>query len=329
MSSIRVADLADGVAAGDRVAIGRALTLVESTREEDRSAAAELLSACTPHSGNALRVGITGAPGVGKSTLIESLGMMLIREGRRIAVLAVDPTSTISRGSILGDKTRMQQLAAEERAFIRPSPSGGTPGGTALRTRETMLVLEAAGYDTVFVETVGVGQTETAVHTMVDFFLLLALAGAGDELQGIKRGIVELADAVAITKADGDNKAAAQRARIQLKNALDLFPPQPSGWKPRVHVCSAATGDGLDRLWQTVLDHEVHARASGYFAQRRSEQARHWFHQTLEQGLRDSFYGDSRIGERMRELEDVVLAGDKSAAEAAEDLLAMWRDRGR
>ena len=324
-----IVDLAEGVLSGDRVAIGRALTLVESTREEDRPAAAELLSACTPRSGNSLRVGITGAPGVGKSTLIEALGVMLIRDGRRVAVLAVDPTSALTRGSILGDKTRMQQLAAEANAFIRPSPSGGMPGGTALRTREMMLVLEAAGYDTVFVETVGVGQTETAVHTMVDFFLLLALAGAGDELQGIKRGIVELADAVAITKADGENRAAAQRARIQLRNALDLFPPQASGWKPRVHVCSAATGDGLDRLWQTVLDHEAHGRASAYFEERRREQARHWFHQALEQGLRDSFYGDPRIGERMRELEDVVVTGGKSAAEAAETLLEIWRARGR
>ncbi len=325
MSTTPPARLIDGVLAGDRVALGRSITLVESARAEDREAAAQLLTACMPQAENSLRIGVTGVPGVGKSTFIETLGMRLIREGRRVAVLAVDPTSTVSRGSILGDKTRMQQLAAEENAFIRPSPSGGTPGGIAMRTRETIFLVEAAGYDIVFVETVGVGQSETAVHTMVDFFLLLALAGAGDELQGIKRGIVELADAVAITKSDGDNKAAAQRACIHFQNALKFFPAPSSGWEPQVHTCSALTGEGLDRVWETILEYEARSRESGFFEQRRKEQARHWFHHRLQYGLREAFFENPRIAKRLKVLEDAVVAGRISAAAAADDLLTLCR----
>ncbi len=325
MRDLQLQDLTDGVFAGDRVALARAITLVESVRPADREPAARLLTACLPRSGRSLRVGITGVPGVGKSTFVEALGTRLVREGRQVAVLAVDPTSTLTRGSILGDKTRMQRLAAEENAFIRPSPSSGTPGGIARRTRETIVVVEAAGYDRVFVETVGVGQSETAVHTMVDFFLLLALAGAGDELQGIKRGIVELADAVAVTKADGDNKAQAQRARADLQNALQLFPPPASGWTPRVHACSALTGEGLDRVWGTVLDYEAFVRKSGFFDRRRRDQARHWFHQTLDERLRETFFENSAVRERLATLEREVSAGIVSAAAAAEELLGLWR----
>lgn len=327
MRSNHPGQLLAGVLSGDRVALGRAITLVESRRPEDRQAATELLTSCLHHAGRSLRIGVTGVPGVGKSTFIEALGVRLIREDRRVAVLAVDPTSTVSRGSILGDKTRMQQLAAEENAFIRPSPSGGTTGGIARRTRETIVLVEAAGYDTIFVETVGVGQSETAVHTMVDFFLLLALAGAGDELQGIKRGIVELADGVAITKADNGNEAAAQRARNQLQSALKLYPPPSSGWKPRVHTCSALTGNGLDLIWQSILDYEAESRASGWFDRRRKEQARHWFHQMLHHGLHESFFDHPQIRERLEGLEEEVVGGRISAAAAAEELLAVWRAR--
>ncbi|MEX0820905.1 MAG: methylmalonyl Co-A mutase-associated GTPase MeaB, partial [Rhodothermales bacterium] len=229
--------LLEGVRSGDRAALGRAITLIESTREADRSTAQDLLGALLPRSEGALRVGITGVPGVGKSTFIEVLGGRILEDDeRRVAVLAVDPTSTRSGGSILGDKTRMRRLAGDPRVFIRPSPSGPIAGGVARRTREALLVCEAAGYDTIFVETVGVGQAETAVHGMVDYFLLLVLAGAGDELQGIKRGIVEMADGIAVTKAEGDNQAAAEAARRAFQSALQLFPPMPSGWEPPVHT---------------------------------------------------------------------------------------------
>ena len=325
MTDVPLQDLIDGVLAGDRVALGRAITLIESARAADRDAAAHVLTACLPRAGRSLRIGITGIPGVGKSTFIEALGIRLVSEGRRVAVLAVDPTSSLSRGSILGDKTRMQQLAADENAFVRPSPSGGTPGGIARRTREAIFLVEAAGYDTVFVETVGVGQSETVVHTMVDFFLLLAIAGAGDELQGIKRGIVEMADAIAVTKSDGDNKAAAQRARVHFQKALELFPAPSSGWKPRVYTCSALTGEGLEQVWDTILEYEEVTRTSGFFELRRNEQARHWFHQTLNERLRDTFFEDQGIRERLKSLEDEVASGHVSAAAAAEELLAQWR----
>lgn len=325
MNDIQVSGLVEGILDGDRVALSRAITLVESTRADDREPAAQLLTACLPHAPISLRIGITGPPGVGKSTFIEAVGTKFVHEGRRVAVLAVDPTSTISRGSILGDKTRMQRLSVDENAFIRPSPSGGTAGGIALRTRETIVLVEAAGYDTVFVETVGVGQSETAVHTMVDFFLFLALAGAGDELQGIKRGVVEMADGVAVTKADGKNVDAARRACSQLRNALELFPTPPSGWKPQVHTCSAVTGEGLDRISQTILEYEVYSRASGYFESRRKSQAQHWFHQAVDIGIRERFFANPEIDERRRELDEAVMSGRISATVAAEELLALWQ----
>ncbi len=268
---------------------------------------------------------VTGPPGVGKSTFIEAFGRRLVGEGRNVAVLAVDPTSSLSRGSILGDKTRMPGLAAEANAFVRPSPSGSATGGIAQRTRETIVLVEAAGFDTVFVETVGVGQADVIVHTMVDFCLLLALAGAGDELQGMKRGIFELANAVAVTKSDDENVPAARRAQLQIRNALGLFPPASSGWQPPVHVCSAKTGEGLEQIWETVREFERVTRASGHFDSRRHEQARQWFRQTLDRLLREEFFGDTELGSRVRELENDVVTGRKSASEAAEAVIAYRR----
>lgn len=272
-------------------------------------------------------MGITGPPGVGKSTLIEALGIRLAHADRKVAVLAVDPSSSRSGGSILGDKTRMPRLAVEANAFVRPSPSGSASGGIALRTREAIVLVEAAGFDTVLVETVGAGQADVLVHTMVDYFLLLALAGAGDELQGIKRGVVELADGIAVTKAEADNLEAARHAKALLRSALNLFPPLPSGQRPAVHVCSAKTGEGLEQIWESILEFERDARASGAFERRRRGQARHWFRQRLDELLREDFFRDPAIRARLPALEIDVVNGTKSASEAAEILVASHRSR--
>ncbi len=276
----------DGVLAGDRVALGRALTLVESQRAEDQRLAQALLVALQPHTGGAYRVGVTGVPGVGKSTFIDALGFELVEAGHRVAVLAVDPSSRLSGGSILGDKTRMARLAVHERAFVRPSPSSGSLGGVAHKTREAMLVCEAAGYDVLLVETVGVGQSETLVADMVDFFLFLALAGAGDELQGVKRGILEMAELVAVNKADGDNLPAARRARKELAMALHLLRPRSVHWTPPVLTCSALTGEGLDEIWAHVEEHRRRLEASGERAARRAAQLVRWTWALVEEGLR-------------------------------------------
>ena len=269
------ADLVAGVRAGDRAVLGRAITLVESTRRDDREAAAKLLAELMPHTGAAQRVGISGVPGVGKSTFIEALGTRLTAQGHKVAVLSVDPSSSRSGGSILGDKTRMQSLARDPNAFVRPSPSSGSLGGVARYTRETMLLCEAAGYDVVLVETVGVGQSETMVSEMVDFFLVLMLSGAGDELQGIKRGILELADLIAVNKADGDNKAPAELARAEYMRALKLMSPKTPHWRAKALTCSGLTGDGLDDLWAAVVAHrEALEQAGEWEAQRRSQQLR-------------------------------------------------------
>jgi LAO/AO transport system kinase len=257
---LSLAEYVDGVLAGDRVVLARAITLVESTLPADGDLATQLLDAVQPHIGGTRRIGITGAPGVGKSTFIEALGMFLVRErGERVAVLSVDPSSPISHGSILGDKTRMQRLAAEPHAFIRPSPAGAQLGGVARSTGEAILLCEAAGYSNVLIETVGVGQSETAVRDLAHFFLLLMLAGAGDELQGIKRGVMELADCIAINKADGDNRVQAERARSTYASVVRLMPGSTPGWTPRVLCCSALENTGIAEIWQTVLDHEVHS----------------------------------------------------------------------
>jgi LAO/AO transport system kinase len=315
----------EGVLAADRVVLARAITLIESHLPTDAELAAQLLDAILPHVGKTRRLGITGVPGVGKSTFIDALGTHLTRErGERLAVLSVDPSSPISRGSILGDKTRMQRLAADEQAFIRPSPAGGHLGGVASHTRETILLCEAAGYRNIFIETVGVGQSETAVHAMSDFFLLLMLAGAGDELQGIKRGIIEMIDAMAINKADGDNTARAERARIEYASALHLFPPSPDGWVPRVMCCSALNGTGIPEIWEMVLEHETQLEASGILAERRSRGDLQWMHELISSGLGDIFRSRPTVAEAMPTLEKDVRCGRVTPLAASRRLLNLF-----
>ncbi len=300
----------DGILSGNRTLLSQAITLTESSLPSHNELAQEIIEKCMPFSGRSLRIGITGVPGVGKSTFIESLGMLLIRNYRKLAVLAIDPSSERSKGSIMGDKTRMEQLSAEPGAFIRPSPSAGSLGGVARKTRENIILCEAAGFDTIFIETVGVGQSETAVHSMVDFFLLLMLAGAGDELQGIKRGIMEMADAIAITKADGENVARAERAKSEYSNALHLFPPSESGWIPRVMTCSAKTNSGIEDVWDMVLEYMALMNHNGYFDRRRQEQSLYWMYESINQNLKDSFYHDKRIQKLLENYKTKVLHGE-------------------
>lgn len=315
----------DGVLGGNRVVLARAITLIESDLAADGEPAAALLDAVLPHSGRSRRVGITGVPGVGKSTFIDTLGIHLVRDrGERVAVLSVDPSSPISGGSILGDKTRMERLAVEDAAFIRPSPARGHLGGVARRTRETMLLCEAAGFENVLVETVGVGQSETAVRSMTDYFLLLMLAGAGDALQGIKRGIIEMVDGMAITKADGDNVARAERAKTEYASALHLFPASPDGWTPQVLTCSATTGTGIRETWDLVLEQRVALEANRWFAARRAEQALEWMRELVTVGLGDRFRGHPAVAARLPRLEHAVRAGETTAFAAARDVLAIF-----
>ncbi|WP_092768386.1 methylmalonyl Co-A mutase-associated GTPase MeaB [Hymenobacter actinosclerus] len=317
-------EYSEGILAGNRVRLSQAITLVESTLPSDQALAQQVLDAVLPHAGRSVRVGITGVPGVGKSTFIEALGLHLVREkGHRLAVLAVDPTSQRSGGSILGDKTRMNELAAHPAAFIRPSPAGRSLGGVTRSTREALLLCEAAGHDVIFVETVGVGQSETAVHGMVDFFLLLMLAGAGDELQGIKKGIMEMADAISITKADQGNELAARRARREYQNALHLYPLSPSGWVPEVTVSSALTGQGVPTVWEIITRYVAQTQESGYFGQRRQEQNLHWLHETIRQSLETQFYQRPAVREQLAAIEQAVRDGRKSAFGAAGELLGL------
>jgi LAO/AO transport system kinase len=315
----------DGILEGQRSVLARAITLIESTRAADRKLADLILEDCLPHAGNSIRLGITGIPGAGKSSLIETLGMYLIQEQQhKVAVLAVDPSSQLSGGSILGDKTRMSTLASNEMAFIRPSPSRGTLGGVTQHTREAMLLCEAAGYRTILVETVGVGQSETAVHDMVDFFLLVTVTGAGDELQGIKRGVMEIADAVAINKADGDNMVAAERTRTEAQNALHYFPGAPSGWIPQALTCSARTGKGVSELWDCVLKYVALTKSNGWFTKARREQTRNWMHDIVDQGLKERFEAHPAIRERISALEKEVLEGRMTSFHAAHQLLDLY-----
>lgn len=315
----------DGLREGNIALLGRAITLIESTLPQHRILADRLVERCLPYTGRSVRIGITGVPGVGKSSFIEKFGLYLHEElGKKIAVLAVDPTSSISKGSILGDKTRMEQLSVRKNVFIRPSPSGASLGGVARRTRETIYLCEAAGYDTVIVETVGVGQSETAVHSMVDFFLLLMLAGAGDELQGIKRGIMEMADALYITKADGSNKTKAQLAAVEYRRAMHLLPPHPAGWIPETGTCSALDNTGMDRIWKTVTAYLQHAGDNGYFSLRRKQQAVYWMEATIDDQMKTLFYADPSVKSRYEVLKLQVLEGNITSYRAAEELIRMY-----
>ncbi len=314
-------ELIDGILSGDRFKLSRAITLVESTNPKHQQQAQDIIEACLPKSGRSIRVGVTGVPGVGKSTFIEALGQHLTAQGHKLAVLAVDPTSSVSGGSILGDKTRMEKLSNNPNAFIRPSASGETVGGVARKTRESIYLCEAAGYDVILVETVGVGQSGVAVHGMVDFFLLLMLAGAGDELQGMKRGIMEMADAVVINKADGDNKKPAEQARMNYKHALHLFPAQASKWTPQVLTCSSTEGTHIDLVWEKVEDYITLTRENGYLQQQRQEQNAFWLKETIDQRLRHWFYGHEAVRQQFMNLNQAVRSGDKSSFAAADLLM--------
>jgi len=315
-----------GILEGNRATLGQAITVVESARRDDEDLANEIIEACLPHTGNSTRVGITGVPGAGKSSVIESLGTWLTKErGERVAVLAVDPSSQISGGSILGDKTRMESLATDDLAFIRPSPTGGSLGGVARRTRETMLLCEAAGYRNIIVETVGVGQSETAVRSMVDFFLLLMIAGAGDELQGMKRGVMEMADLIAINKADGPNRDRAELARLEFENALHLYPSSPTGWLPRAVTCSAVSRQGIPELWTAVLAHAALLKQNGSFDRVRRDQAQTWMREIIEHALLQEFHTHPVIRDQLPAFEAQVAAGEVSSFRAARRLLDLYR----
>ncbi len=314
-------ELVEGILRGDITTLARAVTLVESLQPAHQAIAQEVIEKCLPHSGRSRRIGITGVPGAGKSTSIDAFGMHVLQQGHRLAVLAIDPSSERTKGSILGDKTRMEKLSQERDAFIRPSPSAGSLGGVARKTRETIVLCEAAGYDTIFVETVGVGQSETAVHSMVDFFLLIQLAGTGEELQGIKRGIMEMADGIVINKADGDNIERAQLAQAQFRNALHLFPPTASGWTPQVLTYSGYFALGIDEVWKMIDDYFEFVKANGYFETKRREQSRYWMYETINELLRRNFYDNPEIQTMLRANERLVLANELSSFVAAHNIV--------
>jgi LAO/AO transport system kinase len=324
---LSVEEYFQGIRTGNRTLLARGITLVESSLPRHQEIAQELIHRCLPFSGTSVRVGITGVPGAGKSTFIESFGTRLHDHfGRKIAVLAIDPSSQVTGGSILGDKTRMTELSNREGVFIRPSPSSGSLGGVTQKTRETVLICEAAGFDTVFIETVGVGQSETAVHGMVDFFLLLMLAGAGDELQGIKRGIMEMADGIAITKADGSNLQKAKMARAEYANALHLFPPNPWHWTPQVVTTSALERQGIDEVWEMILAFEKKLKAGEFWDARRKEQLRNWMTESIHQGLLQDFHASEAIQKEYPDLETEVMEGRLSPFQAAKRLVGIFRN---
>ena len=316
-------ELINGILQQDQSALSRAITIIESSAQKHQQQAKEIIESCLPHANHSIRIGITGVPGVGKSTFIESFGKLLISKGKKVAVLTVDPSSSISKGSILGDKTRMEELVKEEKAYIRPSASGDTLGGVARKTRETIVLCEAAGFDVILIETVGVGQSETAVHSMTDFFLLLKLAGAGDELQGIKRGIMEMADSIVINKADGENLKAAKLAKTEFNRALHLYPAKESGWAPKTLLSSAIKNEGIAEIWELVSDYFKRVKSNGYFQQKRKEQNKFWLLQTIESSLKSEFYENPSV---KIELEKQLKALDENRTtpfEAAEKLLSM------
>jgi LAO/AO transport system kinase len=317
-------DYFNGILGGNVAILGQAITLIESSLPKHQAIAQEIVERCLPLSGRSLRIGITGVPGVGKSTFIEALGAEITSSGNKLAVLAVDPSSERSKGSILGDKTRMETLSANANAYIRPSPSAGSLGGVARKTRETIILCEAAGYNTIFIETVGVGQSETVVHSMVDFFLLLMLAGAGDELQGIKRGIMEMADLIAITKADGQNIQKANMAKAQYANALHLFPAPESGWSPRVRVCSSVTKSGIDDLWNDITDYVAFTKSNEYFFNRRVQQSKYWLHQAIDEALKRRFYGNKEVVAELKRVEAELMSETLSSFAAAKRVLQFY-----
>jgi LAO/AO transport system kinase len=318
------ASLIAGILAHDKVALSRAITLVESTNGSHLAKANEIINACLPYANKSVRIGITGVPGVGKSTFIEAFGKHLTSLGKKVAVLAVDPSSTISHGSILGDKTRMEELVKDENAYIRPSASGETLGGVARKTRETIILCEAAGFDTIIIETVGVGQSETAVHSMVDFFLLLKISGAGDELQGIKRGIMEMADAVVINKADGDNINRAKLTKTEFNRALHLFPAKRSGWVPTATTCSAITKEGIDNVWDTVSGYFKLVKSNHYFEEKRQGQNQYWMLETINEQLKNNFYTHPEILDLLEANKKAVAGNEISPFAAAQILLKKY-----
>ncbi|MDE7025486.1 MAG: methylmalonyl Co-A mutase-associated GTPase MeaB [Paramuribaculum sp.] len=317
-------ELVEGILKGDITMLSRAVTLVESLSPAHQSVAQEVIEKCLPYSGHSKRIGITGVPGAGKSTSIDVFGLHVLKSGGKLAVLAIDPSSERTKGSILGDKTRMEKLAVHPNAFIRPSPSAGSLGGVARKTRETIVLCEAAGFNNIFVETVGVGQSETAVHSMVDFFLLIQLAGTGDELQGIKRGIMEMADGIVINKADGDNIKRAQLAQAQFRSALQLFPPTASGWKPEVLTYSGYFELGIPEVWNMIDRYFEFAIANGYFDLKRRQQARYWMLETIDEQLRSHFYQNPDIAAMLAEKEQLVLSNRLSSFIAARDVLQTY-----
>ncbi len=318
------AEYVEGIVKGDMSILSQAVTLVESNLYEHQVLAQEVIEKCLTHTCDSVRIGITGVPGAGKSTSIDVFGLHVLSRGGKLAVLAIDPSSERSKGSILGDKTRMEKLAVHPNAFIRPSPSAGSLGGVARKTRETIVLCEAAGFNNIFVETVGVGQSETAVHSMVDFFLLIQLAGTGDELQGIKRGIMEMADGIVINKADGNNIEKAKLAQAQFRNALHLFPPTPSGWFPKVLTYSGYYEIGIPEVWAMIDEYIAFVKANGYFDYKRTEQAKYWMFETINEQLRESFYRNPAVEKMLAEKEQRVLANAQSSFTAARDVLDFY-----
>jgi LAO/AO transport system kinase len=303
--------------------LSKAITLIESTNPKHKVKATAILEQCLPYANNSIRIGITGVPGVGKSTFIEAFGKVFTKKGKKVAVLAIDPSSSINKGSILGDKTRMEDLVKDKNAYIRPSPSGESLGGVAKKTREAIILCEAAGFDTIFVETVGVGQSETAVHSMVDFFLLLKLAGAGDELQGIKRGIIEMADTIVINKADKDNIKNTQLAKIEFSKALHLYPPKENNWLPKVTTCSAFYNDGIDTIYNIINEYFNSTKANGYFEKKRNQQNKYWLLETINQQLKTSFYNKKEVKESLKKFEIDIQNLKITPFKAAEELLKL------
>lgn len=315
----------DGILDGNITILSKAITLVESTLPKHTKIAQKIINNCLPQTGKSIRIGITGAPGAGKSTFIESLGNFLVNDiKKKLAVLAIDPTSEITKGSILADKVRMGTLSSHKNAYIRPTPSSGSLGGVARKTRETILLCEAAGFNVIIIETVGVGQSEIKVHSMVDFFLLLQLAGAGDEIQGIKRGIMEMADAIAITKADGKNKKEAELAKKEFENALSLFPKSDLDWRPKVLTCSSTENRGINEVWETISDYKKISQKSNKFLEKRKKQAKFWMHETIKDFLENSFYQNEEIKKNIVKLEEKVMNGQISSSAAAHKLLKRY-----